>query len=445
MPDIVESSLLCHGNIMIVDDNPANLKLLEDMLLQNGCEVRSFPRGRLALAAAEEELPDLILLDVNMPEMNGYEVCQQFKSNPRLSDVPVMFLSALNSTEDKVKGFRAGGVDYISKPFQLEEVQARVETHLQLRRARQAVGRRVEALRQGLGFFLELMPEGTMIFTADGRIIAVNQRLCELTGYADSELVDSPASDLFTILPARSEYHGSTSFETKIKRKDGTTVTVGIMGRDAEFQHETLNILTVRDVSDGVAKVQLLTEQLNLTSTLLDAHRDLVLSTVGRTGGETDVLKTDPGTGSLSRKALEEILVRKLRQAANDDFVVLFLLLEGPLLRRRFGVWLTDQVLLLASQLIGNGLVGEELLGRWSEYAFVTVVKGDHGIRAVERHVRRICSKRIEHFVNRGPANEIMVVFTLEPRVFQAVNTPDELFRQLDSAVKNLTPESSED
>jgi DNA-binding response OmpR family regulator len=126
------------GNVMIVDDNPANLKLLEDMLREHRYEVRSFPRGRLAIAAAEQHPPDLILLDINMPEMDGYQVCEQLKSSPRSAGIPVIFLSALNATEDKVKGFRSGGVDYISKPFVFEDVQARVETHLKLRRAQQA-------------------------------------------------------------------------------------------------------------------------------------------------------------------------------------------------------------------------------------------------------------------------------------------------------------------
>jgi DNA-binding response OmpR family regulator len=123
------------GNIMIVDDNPANLKLLDEMLRQRAYEVRSFPRGRLALAAAEHEPPDLVLLDITMPEMNGYEVCERLKSNTALSGIPVIFISALNATEDKIKGFQSGGVDYISKPFQFEEVHARVDTHLKLRRA----------------------------------------------------------------------------------------------------------------------------------------------------------------------------------------------------------------------------------------------------------------------------------------------------------------------
>jgi response regulator RpfG family c-di-GMP phosphodiesterase len=133
-----DPSLPHSGNIMVVDDNPSNLKLLEDMLRQHGYDVRSFPRGRLALAAANHAPPDLILLDINMPEMNGYDVCDQLKSNPRLSSIPVIFLSALNAIEHKVKGFRSGGVDFISKPFQFEEVQARVEIHLMLRRSQQA-------------------------------------------------------------------------------------------------------------------------------------------------------------------------------------------------------------------------------------------------------------------------------------------------------------------
>jgi signal transduction histidine kinase/HPt (histidine-containing phosphotransfer) domain-containing protein len=121
-----------NASIMVVDDQPANLKLLEDMLMVRGYQVRSFPRGRLALAAAVQNPPDLFLLDVNMPEMNGYEVCACLKSNPELSAAPVIFLSALSGIEDKVKAFQAGGADYITKPFQLEEVQARVLTHLKL-------------------------------------------------------------------------------------------------------------------------------------------------------------------------------------------------------------------------------------------------------------------------------------------------------------------------
>jgi len=129
------------GTVMVVDDNPINLKLMGEMLRSGGYHVRSFPRGRMALAAATEKPPDLILLDINMPEMTGYEVCQRLKSSPQLSDIPVIFLSAMNAPEDRLRCFRSGGVDYVSKPFQFEEVQARVDAHVRLRRLQQEVER----------------------------------------------------------------------------------------------------------------------------------------------------------------------------------------------------------------------------------------------------------------------------------------------------------------
>jgi DNA-binding response OmpR family regulator len=134
------------GAIMIVDDSSANLKLMEEMLAQKGHEVSSFPLGRLALAAATENPPDLILLDVNMPEMNGYDVCARFKSMERICDIPVIFLTALNETPDKVMAFRAGAADFISKPFQLEEFHARVETHLSLHKLQRTLKAQNERL-----------------------------------------------------------------------------------------------------------------------------------------------------------------------------------------------------------------------------------------------------------------------------------------------------------
>jgi signal transduction histidine kinase len=140
------------ASIMVVDDQPANLKLLEDMLKVRGYKVRSFPRGRLALAAAVHNPPDLFLLDINMPEMNGYEVCECLKSNPELSAAPVIFLSALSGTEDKVKAFQVGGADYITKPFQLEEVQARVLTHLKLHQLQRKLRLQNDLLEEAVNY-----------------------------------------------------------------------------------------------------------------------------------------------------------------------------------------------------------------------------------------------------------------------------------------------------
>ena len=196
-----------NASIMVVDDQPANLKLLEDMLKVRGYKVRSFPRGRLALAAAVQNPPDLFLLDINMPEMNGYELCECLKSNPALSAAPVIFLSALSATEDKVKAFQAGGADYITKPFQLEEVQARVLTHLKLhdlQRAlrlqndllEEAVNHRTKELKDAIKQ-LESTHDQTLraldaetdaaakLQEMNARLLEANQRANELAAVAD--------------------------------------------------------------------------------------------------------------------------------------------------------------------------------------------------------------------------------------------------------------------
>ncbi|MEI7725978.1 MAG: response regulator [Bacteroidota bacterium] len=125
-------SNLHNSNILIVDDVPANLQLLGDILEGSGYKVREVLNGILALQVAEKEKPDLILLDIMMPDMDGFEVCRLFKGNQKFSDIPIIFISALNDTDQIVKALVAGGSDYITKPFQANEVRARVATHLKL-------------------------------------------------------------------------------------------------------------------------------------------------------------------------------------------------------------------------------------------------------------------------------------------------------------------------
>ncbi len=122
------------ANLLVVDDTPDNLRLLSTMLSDKGYKVRGVINGEMALKAARSTPPDLILLDITMPQMNGYEVCQHLKADSRTSGIPVIFLSALDQVLDKVTAFAVGGVDYITKPFHLEEVLARVENQLTLQR-----------------------------------------------------------------------------------------------------------------------------------------------------------------------------------------------------------------------------------------------------------------------------------------------------------------------
>jgi PAS domain S-box-containing protein len=130
------------GAILIVDDNPANLQLLTESLTRHGYAAYPACEGGLALEFVQSHIPDLILLDVIMPEPDGYEVCKSLKASERTRDIPVIFMTAMTRTEDKVTGFDLGAVDYITKPFQLDEVLARVRIHLALRAAQRQLGER---------------------------------------------------------------------------------------------------------------------------------------------------------------------------------------------------------------------------------------------------------------------------------------------------------------
>ena len=120
------------GNLLVIDDNPDNLRVLSAMLKRQGHYVRKALNGTMALIATRSQPPDLILLDIKLPDINGYEICTLLKSEPRTSQIPIIFISALRDVDDIVKAFRIGGVDYITKPFKLEEVLARVSHQLMI-------------------------------------------------------------------------------------------------------------------------------------------------------------------------------------------------------------------------------------------------------------------------------------------------------------------------
>ncbi len=141
---------LSKSKILIVDDTPNNLQLLSKILTQRGYKVRTAVNGELALKLIQSTLPDLILLDIMMPGMDGYQVCEKLKADDITRKIPVLFISSLNDVFDKVKAFSMGGVDYITKPFQVEEVLARVKTHLQLRQLQQKLEAQNQELQTSL-------------------------------------------------------------------------------------------------------------------------------------------------------------------------------------------------------------------------------------------------------------------------------------------------------
>ncbi|TWI68595.1 PAS domain S-box-containing protein [Desulfobotulus alkaliphilus] len=164
-----------HPKIMIVDDTPANLNLLQEILQAENYHIMAFPRGSMALSAAVKNPPDMILLDIRMPEMDGFEVCRRLKETPSLKDIPVIFISALSDTEDKLKAFSAGGVDYVTKPFHPEEIHARIKTHLHLQRLLRESEQRQEVL-------IGELPDIVIRFDKEARHLFVSGNIHELYG-----------------------------------------------------------------------------------------------------------------------------------------------------------------------------------------------------------------------------------------------------------------------
>jgi PAS domain S-box-containing protein len=206
------------SNILIVDDEPAGVRFLSSVLKNEGYTVRIALNGHAALATLTTKLPDLILLDITMPDMSGFEVCQRLKASEQYKEIPVIFLSGLEKTVDKVKGFQVGGLDYITKPFAPEEVLARVKTHLslrimqrrlekqnvQLREASELLERRVqertEALREQqklLETVFDSTPDLYMLKDENGIYRSVNTAFCEFLGKPKQEIIGKTDYDLF--------------------------------------------------------------------------------------------------------------------------------------------------------------------------------------------------------------------------------------------------------
>ena len=201
------------GEVLIVEDTPASLKLLSDLLTEAGYYVRQAPNGELALWTAQSRPPELILLDIRMPGIDGFEVCRRLKESPELCNVPVIFLSAQHDTDDKVRGFALGAVDFIAKPFQAEEILARTDAHVRLSRAQHALtleralleqrvaerteelAREVEQRRANEEFLrlaskvYEATQDAIVVTDREARIVAANPAFTQISGYAAEEVI----------------------------------------------------------------------------------------------------------------------------------------------------------------------------------------------------------------------------------------------------------------
>ncbi|WP_198264293.1 response regulator [sulfur-oxidizing endosymbiont of Gigantopelta aegis] len=176
------------ATLLLVDDNPTNLQVLYQTLEGHGYKLLLAKNGEDALNIVHKVHPELILLDIMMPGMDGYEVCLKIKSNPELADIAIIFLSALDDVKDKVKGFDCGAVDYVAKPFQSEEVIARVETHIKIRQLETILAQKNKRLEEDNALILDAMGEGLLGVDKQGLITFINPAGAEIIGWLEDEI-----------------------------------------------------------------------------------------------------------------------------------------------------------------------------------------------------------------------------------------------------------------
>ncbi|MCG6535263.1 MAG: PAS domain S-box protein, partial [Syntrophales bacterium LBB04] len=229
--------------ILVIDDSSLVLNLLTDILSAEGFQVRTANNGELALDSIMSKLPNLILLDIGMPGLDGFEICQRLKAQEESRQIPVIFISAFTDIEEKIKGFGLGAVDFISKPFQREEILARIRTHLELSRLRNKLEAQVAERTAQLDMLAEEIrdlynnaPCGYHSLDENGVFLRINNTALEWLGYTRNELIGKKKfSDL--IIPKhlptfrenflRFETQGFLrDLELEIVRKDGTTFPV---------------------------------------------------------------------------------------------------------------------------------------------------------------------------------------------------------------------------
>lgn len=269
------------GNILIVDDTPANVRLLTDALMHHGYEICSAMSGDRALEIVQDFVPDLILLDVMMPEMDGYTVCQRLKERPETHDVPVMFLSAIDTPKDKLKAFQVGGIDYITKPFHLDEVVARVSQQIDRRNLQKRLEQQNFRLHAELQNYKQLEERYRSIFdnaidgmfqaTPEGQFITANASLAKMYGYVSVEDLCTSINDITQQLYVRPERRGEfmatvlqngevSDFEAQIYCKNGTIVWVSETVRSVKDAQNNLMFYegTVKDITERKRNTEIL-------------------------------------------------------------------------------------------------------------------------------------------------------------------------------------------
>ncbi len=254
------------ADILVVDDTPDNVRFLSKILAEYGYHVRKAINGTMALTAIETQPPDLILLDIKMPDLDGYEVCQALKNKSATADIPVIFLSAWGDTDSKVKGFQSGGVDYITKPFQFEEVIARIETQLTITRLQSQLKQQNTELRHTLQELRQTQDK-----------LVQEQKMASLGRFVAgvSHEINNPVSFIACNIPPAEHYISQLTSLIRAYREDvpEPTARIQTLAEDIDLDFALSDLRNIfRSIRNGAERIQTIVLALRIFSRLDEAE-----------------------------------------------------------------------------------------------------------------------------------------------------------------------------
>ena len=427
------------GTILIVDDNPINLQVLGTLLGQAGYKVRAAISGEVALRAVETILPDLVLLDVRMPGIDGYETCRRLHGNERIRDVPVIFISAMQDTEDKLAGFAAGGVDYVAKPFQAEEVLARAKTHIQLHRMQLNLEEMVKArtleLIQSEARYRVLFNENpipTVVFDSAGfEILAVNRAFVKTLGYSAAESVGRSLD--FAVLPedrvslrslaGKLTGHSKEVAYTNRLRfadKDGEVLDIEGVLQGIDYAERRAQILMLQDVTESRRAVE------RLQQATKDYQQKLEITA-----------HYDELTGLPNRNLFAERMRQGVEQAdrAGSRMAVFYLDIDDfKTINETYGEEIGNHLLINTGECLRSCLHGGDTLARFGGDEFALLMNGGRNEEELMQFVLALQARLAEPFVS--DAVKVTLSASIGITVYPEDDAdPDTLLRHADQAM----------
>jgi two-component system cell cycle response regulator len=429
-----------HGTILIVDDMPDNVNLLSRILTQQGYTIQTAGNGTQTFDRVQKSPPDLILLDINLPGMDGYEICERLKQDERTRDIPVIFISAMDNIGDKIKAFQCGGVDYILKPFDYEEVQARVRTHLdilrlrlQLQAANKELSVRLEDLTRSQDFlrqremeldaFINALPNLAFILDDEGRYLEIMANEASLL-LADSEklkgrlimefMPPEVATLQMDVIHKAIDTGNTQVFEYHISVLDGVEHwfegRVALMEKNPDG-HSTV-IFIAAEISERVRlyqEVQRLADQ-------------------------------DPLTACFNRRHFMSLVETEVQRAIRYQRPLSLVMLDIDGFKKfndHFGHQAGDQVLCALVDLCQKELRSIDVIGRYGGEEFVILLPETNeagGLKAAERLRKQINKMEIAFGKDRLSITVSMGVASLSPDN-SAVQTLDMLIKRADEGL----------